>query len=395
MSHPGVAAPTASRKTRILILLDHLGTGGAQVLLRDVLARHDRTRFEFYVAYLCEWRAPRYREAIEALGVPVLAVTRWRSLACLAADLSIPFRIARLVRKLSINILEVHLYLTIVPAVLAQLLVPKCRMVYVFHARRFQLPPVVFPLLRWAAPSFDLFSIGDGQHEEVRAIGVRDEKMWHTRSVGSFSDVEAWGDRSSGIAREFGIPEGAPVVLNVSRLHKSKGHDRLLRCFAEVRRRVPDAWLVLVGDGPAESRLKELATCLGIADRVVFAGFRSDLPNFFRGATVYAVASLQEGMGLATLSALMSGLPVVAFDVGNLHRVVLDGRTGALVPPGDVHRFSEAIVRLLGCSSAELKQFGQAGRALVRNVYSVHAFVSDREAYYAHLLADRDASSLG
>lgn len=361
------------------------------MLIRDAIARHDPTRFQFFVCYLCEWRAPRYREELERLGATVLALSKWKSLAALALDLTIPFRIVGLLDDLAIDVFEVHLYLSLLPAVASRWIARRCPTLYVLHARRQGLPAPVYPLLRLLAPWFDAFAIGDGFRPELRAIGVPDDRMWMTRSGGSFHEIDEWGDRPSEIWREFGIPEGAPVVLHVSRLHDSKEQYRLLQAFARVRVLVPEAWLIIVGDGPAEARLRGMACALGIADRAIFPGFRADLPNFYKGARVYAVPGLQEGMGLATLMALASGLPAIAFDVGNLHRVVSNGRTGALVPPSDPDRFTSELARFLTLSADEMARYAQAARTLVRSLYSVDAFVSDREALYAALLQHRNA----
>lgn len=126
-------------------------------------------------------------------------------------------------------------------------------------------------------------------------------------------------------------------VLFVGRLVPQKGVDVLIRAFAAVLRRRPDAGLVIAGDGQQRLYLERLARFLGVRDRVDFLGWQPPdrLPALYRAATVTAVPSLYEPFGLVALEAMASGRPVVVARVGGLAEIVEDGRGGFRVEPGD------------------------------------------------------------
>lgn len=139
----------------------------------------------------------------------------------------------------------------------------------------------------------------------------------------------------------WGIPRGARIIT-VGRLKPVKNHALLLSAFARIER--PDARLMLVGTGECETKLRKLASDLAIADRVIFAGFRSDLGVFYRSANVLALSSDREGFGNVLVEALACGLPVVSTDCPSGPRFILgDGNYGILVPVGDVEAMARSI----------------------------------------------------
>ncbi len=137
------------------------------------------------------------------------------------------------------------------------------------------------------------------------------------------------------------------LVVFVGRLEHYKGADVLLDAWAEVRARHPEARLVLVGAGSAESRLRAQATRLG--NGVTFAGFVSDEEkrDWMRRARVVVQPSFKEGWGLTVVEANACGTPVVATDVPGLRDSVRDNETGLLVPAGDPSALAVGIHRLL------------------------------------------------
>lgn len=145
----------------------------------------------------------------------------------------------------------------------------------------------------------------------------------------------------------LGIGDGEPVIGAVTRFHRVKGIAHLVDAYATVRATLPNAWLVLVGQGPLEQDLRGRAAELGVADRVVFAGFQREAERYVSLFDVSAVPSLEEGFGLVALESLRLGVPVVASRVGGLPDIVEDGRTGLLVPPSDPPALAAALLRVL------------------------------------------------
>jgi phosphatidylinositol alpha-1,6-mannosyltransferase len=163
------------------------------------------------------------------------------------------------------------------------------------------------------------------------------------------------------------------VVVCVSRLVARKGQDILIRSLPEIRRRVPDAALLIVGGGPHRSTLARLAHDTGVSSHVVFTGPvpAPELPAHYAAGTVYAMPCRTrrggldvEGLGLTYLEASASGLPVVAGNSGGAPDAVRDGITGFVVDGRNVSAVAGRIAMLLG--DAELAhRMGAAGRAWV------------------------------
>ncbi|MFI2666136.1 glycosyltransferase family 4 protein [Micromonospora carbonacea] len=164
-----------------------------------------------------------------------------------------------------------------------------------------------------------------------------------------------------------------PVVVCVSRLVPRKGQDMLIRALPEIRRRVPDAALLVVGGGPYRGDLEKLARQAGVERDVVFTGSvpTAELPAHYAAGDVYAMPCRTrnrgldvEGLGIVYLEASATGLPVVAGDSGGAPDAVREGETGYVVPGRDVAQLADRVATLLADRDLA-RQLGAAGRAWV------------------------------
>ncbi len=164
-----------------------------------------------------------------------------------------------------------------------------------------------------------------------------------------------------------------PVVVCVSRLVPRKGQDTLIRALPEIRRRVPDTALLIVGGGPYRNALGKLARQVGVERDVVFTGTvpAAELPAHYAAGDVYAMPCRTrnrgldvEGLGIVYLEASATGLPVVAGDSGGAPDAVRDGETGFVVRGRDVAQLADRVATLLADRDLA-RQFGAAGRAWV------------------------------
>jgi glycosyltransferase involved in cell wall biosynthesis len=175
--------------------------------------------------------------------------------------------------------------------------------------------------------------------------------------------------------------EDRPVVLTAARLDEQKGHPVLFRAAAEL----PEALFVLAGEGPRRAALQELAAELGIADRVLFLGHRTDIPELLAASDVFALPSLYEGSSLAVLEAMAAGRAVVSSAIGGTDELLTDGEDGLLVAPGDSPALAAALRRLLG--DGELRaELGRAARARAERDFSRGAMEGRVTAIYRRLL---------
>lgn len=175
-----------------------------------------------------------------------------------------------------------------------------------------------------------------------------------------------------------------PVIGSLGRITDQKGYDALVRALPAL----PDATLVLVGDGPERGALERLAAELGVAGRLVVTGWTSEARRHLPTFDVFSLPSLWEGMPLVILEAMHAGLPVVASDVGSVAEAVADGETGYVVAPGDAAALHGRLARLLD-DAALRTRLGERGRAVAAERFSAAAMARRYEAVYADVLEGR------
>ncbi|WP_458071081.1 glycosyltransferase [Rhodanobacter sp. BL-MT-08] len=199
--------------------------------------------------------------------------------------------------------------------------------------------------------------------------GIRVEDF----QIASSIDREQW-------RRTLGLAESACVIGTVGRLNWAKGHAGLIDAFGKVRERLPEAVLVLVGDGELRGELKHHAVARGVADGVHFLGDRSDVSELLRGFDVFALSSLSEGYSMALLEACAVALPIVATDVGGNGEILRHDVTGLLVPPGDPAAMADALIAMI-----EQPQRARAVGDAARSWVEVEGSLASMAARYAVL----------
>ena len=186
-------------------------------------------------------------------------------------------------------------------------------------------------------------------------------------------------------------PEGARADLGpgrwivfIGRHDSQKRIDTLLRAFARLAARVPDARLASAGKGPEEPRLRALARELGIEGRVRFLGERRDVPDLLRAASVFVLPSAAEGLPNALLEALAVGVPSVVTDIPGTDEVVQRDREALMVPVGDEAALASALERLL-TDRALAEQLARAGRELVLREFDMERVVEGHVELFERL----------
>jgi sugar transferase (PEP-CTERM/EpsH1 system associated) len=179
--------------------------------------------------------------------------------------------------------------------------------------------------------------------------------------------------------------EGVLRFGTVGRMQPVKDHATLLRAIALLAARQPAlrprVRLVIVGDGPLLAATRDLAQTLGIADIVWLPGSSDRVPQWLRSIDVFVLPSLNEGISNTILEAMASGLPIVASRVGGNVELVAEGRTGQLVPPGNVEQLAGALERYT-TDEALRREHGKATRRLALERFSLAAMVGSYQAVY-------------
>jgi glycosyltransferase involved in cell wall biosynthesis len=245
---------------------------------------------------------------------------------------------------------------------------------------------------KWGVRNADaVFSISRFVTGTIVATGTARERV-HTILNGI--DPSRWDPRVDGreVRRDFSIPANAPLLASVSRLFSRKGQRELMHALARVRERVPDVWLLIVGADAVEvhggsftEELKLLARELGVADRVVFTGERSDIARIMATCDVFSMPSHEEPFGLVFLEAMAMQKPVVALDDGGTPEVVDHGRSGLLSPAGDIDALAANIITLLGDATLR-DRMGAYGRTRVLDYFNAQRMARDAGDAYGALL---------
>jgi glycosyltransferase involved in cell wall biosynthesis len=167
-----------------------------------------------------------------------------------------------------------------------------------------------------------------------------------------------------------------PVVGLIGRLAIEKGVDIFLRAAAQVLAELPSTKFVVVGEGPDREKLESLIDKLEIRDSVSMLGRRDDMASVYASLDIMVSASRQEGLPMAILEGMAGRLPLIATSVGEVPTVVLDGRTGVLLPPNNTVLLTSAIVALLR-DPVQRERLGTAARKLIDDEFSADRMTAD------------------
>ncbi len=357
---------------RVCFMIDELRTGGTETQLVALIRNLDRAHVE---PYLCLLRGEdEESRAMEPGDCPVLrlGVRSFRQPAILAAA----WRLVRFLRRARIDVFQVYFadstYFGVPAAWLAR--VPR-----ILRTRN-NLGYWMTPWHRRLGRLCDLLSHGlVANCDACRDAVVADEGL----APGRVAVLENGVDLSR-FSEVRPLPGGSRVGVTAN-LRPVKGLDVFVRAAAAVGAAHPDATFHVAGEGPLRPELERLANDVGLGGRLTLCGSVADVSGFLAGLDVAVLPSLTEGMSNALLEYMAAGRAVVASAVGGNVRLIEDGVSGLLVPPGDVGRLVAAVGRLLS-DPALAARLGAAARRRVEQRYSRPAMVRRFEDFYQGLV---------
>ena len=356
------------QKCRFLYLVGQLGPGGLERQLHLLLKGMDRKRYLPAVVVWSFSEDDTYVPQIRALAVPLYPLLR--SMSPVAKLMA--FR--RLVMQLKPQVVHSYSFYTNFPAWWGTLGTNAIAIGAVrsdFDWAKNGTGPLLGSLsARWPRSQiFNSFAAADYARNSRSVFAPRDCFV-----VRNGIDLDQFPN----------IPPPAgerPLILGVGSLFPVKRWDRILVAALELKRGGFDFLVKIVGDGPLRGRLEQQAQELGVADRVELLGHRDDIPDLLAGATFLVHASDSEGCPNVVMEAMACGRAVVATDVGDVPRLVDDGKTGFVVRPGDEATLVERMVTLI--TNRELcERMGEAGRAKAEREFGLSRLVSETLAAY-------------
>lgn len=374
-----------SRLYRLLHVIDHLGAGGAQETLLSLVRHRDRQHFQVEVATLHS--QGHYWEIFRQEAVPVYSLSPHKY---------VPLYLPRLCRLLRLGKFDlVHCHLT-AANLIAKPLAALLGVPFIFNYDQNDMYRTQQPWRRRLDAWTNLIT----DHIVAVSASTRDfliqqERVPPDKITVIYNGVDLQRFRPAAEAsgrgkrrRKWGLPEEAPVVGGVGRLHQQKNFPLFLQVAREVVRELPEACFVIAGEGPDRKDLESLARDLGIAAQVHFLGYVSDITELYPALDALLMTSRSEGTPLAVLEAMAMGVPVVAARVDGMAEVLEDGRDAYLVPLEDLAQFVRRTCSLLK-DKATAGRFSRAGLDKVRSHYAAEAMVRQVEDLYRRYLENR------
>jgi glycosyltransferase involved in cell wall biosynthesis len=351
-------------RLRVFHLIHHLRIGGAERLLTDLLPLLAGEEFEVHVGCLDD-RGPLL-ELLSAQGIPAHFIERRRRI-----DAAAVWRLARLLRRLRIDILNAHCFSAGLWGRIAALAARIPHVVVTVHS-----------VAGWKQPAKRY--VCDGLLRPVTDRFVAVSASVRDSLVARGTAPDAIRVIHNGICLERFTP-AAYLVGMVARCSPEKGGDTWIRVLSLLHIERRDVHGVLVGDGPELCAWKTLARRLEMEEAVTFAGARLDTPAWIGVLDLLICPSLQESFGLAALEAQAAGVPVVATRADGFLEVLHDGEDAFLVPPGNIMALFTA-ARALKSDPALARRLAAAGR---RNAatYSIRRTAGRYAALYRELAA--------
>ncbi|MDD4939893.1 MAG: glycosyltransferase [Candidatus Omnitrophica bacterium] len=189
------------------------------------------------------------------------------------------------------------------------------------------------------------------------------------------------------VYNEFGIPEGSSVVGTIGRLSIQKGINYLIEAAPLVVEEIKSVKFILVGEGELEQELKASIKKKGLQEYFIFAGFRKDIPRILSVLKALVMPSLFEGLSIAAIEAAAIGIPIIATDVGGMNSLVINGKTGLIVPPRDTRSLAEAISYLLK-NPEEAKGLGLGAKKHFEEFFTQERMVKKVTELYLSLIGN-------
>jgi len=294
-------------------------------------------------------------ETVQKMGIPFHPIPEFRRDVNPFYDTWAFFKLYKLIRSGGYQVVHTH---TSKAGILGRLAARLAHTPVIVHAPRGSIfhPTFFSPLVQWfftlterlAAPWADKI-IAMCQSEVRDYLDRRIAPKEKYTVIDSGIDLNRFRHAQVDIAekkQELGLPKDSFVIGMIARLSPEKGHLEALEAFLKVYKEIPDAFLLIVGEGELKEAIRQRITRMGIGDRVVMTGYRTDIPEITRTLDVSFNPSLWDCSPRSILEAMVCGVPVVATTVGGIPEMVSNEETGLLVPTGDVEAMALCTLRL-------------------------------------------------
>lgn len=382
---------SSNNPIRIAILVTRMDIGGVPDHIMTLL---DGLSDRVHITLITDSLHPEHQEAIEAKGIPVVFLPMSR-LINIGADIRSLRKLCQILKQGNFDILHTHMSKAALLGAIVGAIYRDLTVINTAHNLGFIAMPQwwkksIFWVYDKLISAFGIDATITVSQRVADAVvrarilpqkrvfvipnGIRLQKFSSRASEKNNFRQEILGDNASG-----------KIIICVARLVWFKGIDTLIDAFADVAKNHPDAHLAIVGNGELKDNLVAQAHHLALEDRVHFCGERQDVPALLAASDLFVLSSVSEGLPISLLEAMAAHLPIVATDVGGICEMVIDEKTGRIVPAADPGKLASNVSDLLA-DPALRHRYGEAGFTLLNEKFTQQSMVEKTEALYRKLV---------
>jgi glycosyltransferase involved in cell wall biosynthesis len=372
---------------RILHFTTDHTIAGAEKLLLGIAKEHDTSCFELFFCTLKGWG--NLNNELEKLNQKTFSLDCTNILQIPLAGI----KLHRLLRKYKIDILHTHLYHA---GVLGQFVARLQNNAIGIQTRHYS--DVLYLYGNHVSRFLDrcaskmarhIIAISAGVKQVlVNSDNVKTDKITVINNGIDTSEFDPSINGRSDIEKEYGIEKRAILVGAIGTLHPRKGHRYLIEAAEIICRKRDDVRFIIVGEGHLKPQLTEMRDALGLQDKIIFAGYKSDIVKFLSAVDIFVQPSVEEGFGLTIIEAMAMGKPVIATNVGGIPEIIENKKSGLLIPSKDAGALAEAIFLLLA-NKDNIEVFGTEAQNVVRTKFTIQQMVKAYENLYGRICKSR------
>lgn len=372
-------------KIRVAHIITSLETGGAEVMLANLLSCMDRAAFEAEVISLTDKGPVGMR--IEALGIPVRALNMQRG----KVSPSGLFRLARWLRESRPDLIQTWMYHANLAGGLAAKLAGRVPVVWGIHASRLD-PATTRTQTMWTVRLSAWLSswlparivcVSEASRRLHESLGYARGRML---VIPNGFDVDTFvpdAEARASVPRELGLAPGTPLIGMAARFDPQKDHENFVKAAALLHVRMPDVHFLLCGAGatPDNKTLVDWIRAAGLESHCHLLGKRDDMPRLIAGLDLTTTSSSYgEAFPMVIGEAMACAVPVVATDIGDSAHIV--GDTGLTVPPRDPQALAGAWADILARGADERRRMGEAARARIQREFTLESVTARYQGLY-------------
>lgn len=361
----------AANKINVLFIIMQMEMGGSERLVHNLALKLDRNIFNPSIAWFF---GDRVLKEFQNLNVPIYHVPKVKRI-----DFNAMAKMSEVIRDNNIHIVNAHHFMSMVYAFYGCKIKNRSKLVYTEHSE-WEIEKISWKWKKIGAHLINSIDRAVGISAAVskkiqNKFGTYDGKVFTIQNGVNLGAFDNHNEKSV-LRKELGLAEHERIIGTVANLKKVKNHIFLLKAFYELIKDCKNAKLLLIGQGfkndpdNSELEIRKFAEEKGLNNKIMFLGYRSDIPQLLSIMDIFCLTSFKEGLPISLIEAMAAGLPVVGTDADGIRDVIIPNRNGFLVQIGDVMGLKNAM-NLLIQNELLRQKFGRESRIVAEESYSL------------------------